>query len=166
MSADISTSPAKDAVIFRQRQHFLCTALGVAALANALIPAVLFSETQFFGPSDPRYRALVAIVVAAAYATAFLLLLLHANVGFAGGYTFVTAATVTLGSAMLAVINLGSAVGVGARSMEKFSSLEGLPSPSCPTPFSWWPASVTLAPPTRACTSAASPSASLPSSLS
>ena len=109
MSADISTNPVKDAVISRQRRHFLCTALGVAALANVLIPAVLFSETQFFGPTDARYRALVAIAVVAEYAIAFLLLLLHANVGFAGGYTFATAATVTLGSAVLAFITLGPA---------------------------------------------------------
>lgn len=93
----------------RQRRHFLCTALGIAAFANVLIPAVLFSETHFFGPTDPRYRALVAIVVAAEYAIAFLLLLLHANVGFAAGYTFATAATVTLGSAVLVVITLRAA---------------------------------------------------------
>ncbi|HEY6902682.1 MAG TPA: hypothetical protein VI216_00130 [Candidatus Acidoferrales bacterium] len=99
-------SPAKDVVISR---HRLCIALGVAALANVLIPAALFSDAQFFGPADTRYRALVAFVVLAEYAIAFLLLLLHANVGFAGGYTFATAATVTLGSAALAFITLGSA---------------------------------------------------------
>lgn len=110
MSADISTSPAQDAANIRLRRHLLCTALGVAALANVLIPAVLFSETQFFGPTDPRYRALVAIVVVAEYAIAFLLILLHANVGFAAGYSFATAATVTLGSAVLAFITLGPPV--------------------------------------------------------
>ena len=109
MSADISTGPAQDAVALLQRRHLLCIALCVAALANALIPAVFFSETNLFGPTDPGYRALVAIVVLAEYAIAFLLLLLHANVGFASGYTFATAATVTLGSAVLAFITLGPA---------------------------------------------------------
>lgn len=99
-------TPANDVVTPRNR---LCIALGVAALANALIPAALFSEPQFFGPTDTRYRALVVFVVLAEYAIAFLLLLLHANVGFVGGYTFATAATVTLGSAALAFITLGSA---------------------------------------------------------
>lgn len=106
MSADIPTSPLQDAVNIRFRRHILCTALGVAALANVLIPAVLFSATRFFGPTDPRYRALVAFVVGAEYGIAFLLLLLHANVGFAAGYTFATASTATLGSAVLAFITL------------------------------------------------------------
>ena len=35
----------------------------VAALANALVPAVFFSETHFFGQTAPRERALVAAVV-------------------------------------------------------------------------------------------------------
>lgn len=109
MSADISTNSAQDEVASRPRRHILCTALGVAALANVLIPAVLFSVTQFFGPTDPRYRALVAFVVLAEYAIAFLLILLHANVGFAAGYSFATAATVTLGSSVLAYITLGAA---------------------------------------------------------
>ena len=107
--ADIATSSAKDAANIRLRRHVLCTALCVAALANVLIPAVLFSVTQFFGLTDTRYRALVAIVVVGEYAIALLLLLLHANVGFAAGYTFATAATVTLGSALLAFITLGPA---------------------------------------------------------
>jgi len=109
VSADISTSSAQDAANIRLRRHLLCTALCVAAVANALIPAVLFSVTQFFGPTDPRYRTLVVAVVVGEYAIAFLLLLLHANVGFAAGYTFATAATVTLGSAVLAFITLGPA---------------------------------------------------------
>jgi hypothetical protein len=66
----------------------------------------LFSVTRFFGPTDLRYRALVAFVVLAEYVIAFLLFLLHANVGFAAGYTFATAATVTLGSSVLAFITL------------------------------------------------------------
>jgi hypothetical protein len=107
VSAEISTSPSQDDdVVSRPRKHFLGTALWVAALANVLIPAVLFSVTQFFGPTDLRYRALVAFVVLAEYAIAFLLFLLHANVGFAAGYTFATAATVTLGSSVLAFITL------------------------------------------------------------
>ena len=109
MPADISTSPVQDAANIRLRRHILCSALGVAALANVLVPAVLFSVTRFFGPADPRYRVLVAAVVLLEYAIAFLLILLHANVGFAAGYTAATAATVTLGSAVLTYITLGPA---------------------------------------------------------
>jgi len=104
VSADISTSPTHDTATARPRRHFLCVALCVAALANALVPAVFFSETHLFGQTDPRYRALVAAVVVAEYAIAFLLLLLHANVGFASGYAVATAAIVTLGSAVLAFL--------------------------------------------------------------
>jgi hypothetical protein len=110
VSTDISTSSAQDAVNIPLRRHILCTMLWVAALANVLVPAVLFSVTRFFGPTDIRYRALVAIVVLAEYLIAFLLILLHANVGFAAGYTAATAATVTAGSAVLAYITLGPAV--------------------------------------------------------
>jgi len=106
VAADISTSPAQDVTTPRPRRHFLCTALWVAALANALVPAVFFSEKQLFGPTDLRYRALVALVVLVEYAIAFLLLLLHANVGFASGYAVATAAIVTLGSAVLAFVTL------------------------------------------------------------
>jgi len=106
MSAHISTSPAEDAAAPRPRRHFLCTSLCVAALANAIVPAVLFSQSKFFGPTDPRYRALVAAVVLTEYAIAFLLLLLHANVGFAGGYSVATAAVVTVASAALAFVTL------------------------------------------------------------
>ena len=88
----------------RPRQHFLCVALCVAALANALVPAVYFSETHLFGQTDLRHRALVAVVVMVEYAIAILLLLLHANVGFASGYSVATAAIVTAGSAMLAYL--------------------------------------------------------------
>lgn len=109
MASDISAGPAGEDVAARPRRHVLGTALWVAAIANVLIPAVCFSVTQFFGPTDPRYRALVAFVVLAEYAIAFLLFLLHANVGFAAGYTFATAATVTLGSAVLAYITLDPA---------------------------------------------------------
>jgi hypothetical protein len=45
-------------------------------------------------------------VVLFEYAVVFLLLLLHANVGFASGYAVATAAIVTLGSAVLAFVNL------------------------------------------------------------
>jgi hypothetical protein len=102
VSADISTNPAQDATTPRPRRHFLCLALCVAAVANALVPAVFFSDTQLFGHVDPRYRALIAVVVVAEYAVALLLLLLHANVGFASGYAVATAAIVTLGSTALA----------------------------------------------------------------
>jgi hypothetical protein len=104
VSANISTSPAQDAATPRPRQHFLRVALSVAALANALVPVVFFSETHFFGQTDPRNRALVAGIVVAEYAIAFLLILLHANVGFASGYAVATAFIVTLGSAVLALL--------------------------------------------------------------
>lgn len=81
-------------------------ALSIAAFANALIPAAFFSETRLFGQVDPRYRALVAAVLVGEYAAAFLLLYLHANVGFASGYAVATAVVVTLGSAALAFITL------------------------------------------------------------
>ena len=109
MSANISASSTQDGADIRLLRHILSTALWVAALANVLVPALLFSVTQFFGPTDPRYRALVAVVVVAEYAIAFLLILLHANVGFAAGYTAATAATVTVGSAVLAYVTLGPA---------------------------------------------------------
>jgi hypothetical protein len=102
----MSASNAQNAATPRPRRHFLCLAVCVAAIANALIPAVFFSETHLFGQIDPRYRALVAVVVLIEYAIAFLLLLLHANVGFASGYGVATAAIVTLGSAALAVVIL------------------------------------------------------------
>lgn len=76
----------------------------MAAIANALVPAVFFSETQLFGHTDPRYRALIALVVLIEYAMVFLVLVLHANVGFASGYAVTTAAIVTLGSAALAFV--------------------------------------------------------------
>ncbi len=109
MPVEISTSPAQDAAAPRPRRHFLCVTLCVAAVANALVPAVFFSATSFFGHTDPRYRALVASVVLVEYAIAFLLLLLHANVGFASGYVVATAAVVTLGSAVLAFLIVGFA---------------------------------------------------------
>ncbi len=105
----MSTSPAQDAAAPRPRRHFLCAALCVAALASALIPAVFFSETHLFGPTDARYRALVALVVVVEYAIALLFLLLHANVGFASGYAVATAAVVTLTSAALTFLILAPA---------------------------------------------------------
>jgi hypothetical protein len=105
MSVDISTSSAQAPATLGR--HFLRVALVVAALANALVPAVFFSETHFFGQTAPRERALVAAVVLTEYAIAFLLILLHADVGFASGYAVATAAIVTLGSAALAVLVVG-----------------------------------------------------------
>lgn len=109
VSNDISTGPTEDAATPQPRRHFLCVMLSIAALANALVPAVFFSETRLFGQTDPRDRALVAIVVLAEYAIALLLLLLHANVGFASGYAVATAGIVTLGSAVLAFITVDPA---------------------------------------------------------
>ncbi len=64
MSADISTSAALDDATPRPRRHFLCVALCVAALANALIPAVFFSDSGLFGQTDARFRALIAASLA------------------------------------------------------------------------------------------------------
>jgi hypothetical protein len=107
--ADISTSPAQDTASARPPRHFLCVALCVAAIANALVPVVFFSDTHLFAETDPRYRALISLVVLVEYAIAFLLLLLHANVGFASGYAVATAAIVTPGSAALGVLTVASA---------------------------------------------------------
>jgi hypothetical protein len=102
VSADISTSSTRQT----SPRRGILVALSVAALANALIPAVFFAATRLFGQVDPRSRALVAAVVVAEYAAAFLLVYLHANVGFASGYAVATAAVVTVGSATLAFITL------------------------------------------------------------
>jgi len=102
--ANTSTSSSQGFSAPQPRRHFLCVALGVAAVANALIPIVFFSETHLFGETNFHQRALVAGVVVAEYAIALLLLLLHANVGFASGYGVATAAIVTLGSAGLAYL--------------------------------------------------------------
>lgn len=109
MSAETSSRQSQDAAKPSPRVHFLCVALWIAALANALVPAIFFSETHLFGPTDARYRALVAVVVLAEYAIAFLLLLLHTDVGFASGYGVATAAIVTIGSAVLAYMILAPA---------------------------------------------------------
>ena len=101
--ADISTSPAQ------QTRRGVLVALCVAALANALVPAVFFSETRLFGQVEARDRALVALVVLIEYAIAFLLLFLHANVGFASGYAVATAAIVMLTSAVLTFITMDTA---------------------------------------------------------
>lgn len=103
VTAEISTDALQNAAEQkpRPRRHILCTALTVAALANAAVPAIFFSATRLFGPVDPRYRAMVALVVLVEYAIVFLLLLFHANEPFASGYAVSTAAIVTLGSAAL-----------------------------------------------------------------
>lgn len=103
VTAEISTDALQNAAEQkpRPRRHILCTALTVAALANAAVPAIFFSATRLFGPVDPRYRAMVALVVLVEYAIVFLLLLFHANEPFASGYAVSTAAIVTVGSAAL-----------------------------------------------------------------
>jgi hypothetical protein len=88
----------------RPSQHFLCIALGFAALANVLVPAVFFTITSFFGRTGTGERASVAAVVLVEYAIVFLLIFLHTNVGFASGYAVASAAIVTLGSAVLAFL--------------------------------------------------------------
>jgi hypothetical protein len=105
VSADISTGPAQDVSPARSRRFILST-LCIALIANALIPVVLFGQTHLFGLVAPGYRALVAAVVVAEYAIALLLLVLHANVGFASGYAVATAAVVTIGSVVLTFITL------------------------------------------------------------
>lgn len=107
MSGHISTGSVQDAGP-RPQRHSLCVTLCVAALANALVPAVYFSETHLFGYTGLSYRALILVVVVTEYAIALLLLLLHANVGFASGYAVATGAIVTLGSAMLAYTTVDS----------------------------------------------------------
>jgi hypothetical protein len=110
VSLDTATSPAPSpAALVRPRRHAICVWVSIAALANVLIPAVFFSESHYFGHTDARYRALIAAVVLAEYAVVFLLLLFHANVGFASGYAVSTAAIVTLGSAGLALLTLNLA---------------------------------------------------------
>jgi hypothetical protein len=103
VAAEISTDTLQNAAEQkpRPRRHILCTALTVAALANAAVPAIFFSATRLFGPVDPRYRAMVALVVLVEYAIVFVLLLFHANEPFASGYAVSTAAIVTVGSAAL-----------------------------------------------------------------
>jgi hypothetical protein len=106
MNADLSASPTRDAAALLPSRYFLFLALCVAALANTLIPTAFFSDARLFGQTDPRYRSLVAVAVLAEYAIALLLVLLHANAGFASGYAVATATVVTLGSAALASLVL------------------------------------------------------------
>jgi hypothetical protein len=103
---NVSTDAAEDAVRSQPRRHMICTALWVAAVASALIPAVFYSDTRLFGQTAVGYRAAVVVVVLLEYAIAFLLVLLHANVGFASGYAVATSAVLTLGSAALTYITL------------------------------------------------------------
>jgi hypothetical protein len=126
MSTNVSSGLAQNAATPRPRRHFLCVALVVAAIANALVPAVFFSGTQLFGQTDPRYRIMVALVVLLEYAIAFLLLLLHANVGFASGYAVATSAIVALGSAALAFLTLGTAGWSGSALYPEIAGVVGI----------------------------------------
>ncbi len=103
-SAD--TAEGAIAACGRPRRHTICTALWVAALANALVPALFYSDMHIFGVTSPAYRAAVSLVVLLEYVIAFLLILLHANVGFASGYAVSMSAILTLGSAGLTYITL------------------------------------------------------------
>lgn len=94
----------------RRRRSLLRAALCVAALANAVVPALLFSNKNLFGHTDPIHRALIALVVIGEYAIAFLLLRLHANESFATGYATATASIVTLASALLAFLTVRTAI--------------------------------------------------------
>lgn len=88
------------------RKQIICGALWVAALANTLIPAVFYSDTHLFGLTSPGYRAAVSLVVLLEYLIAFLVVLLHANVGFASGYAVSMSAILTISSAALTYITL------------------------------------------------------------
>lgn len=106
MSTETQLGEPQDGISPGPTKHFLCTALCVAALANAFIPAVIFGDSRLFPHDDPRYRMLVAAVVLVEYALVFVILLLHANVGFASGYAATTASIVMLGSVLLAAISI------------------------------------------------------------
>lgn len=100
------TTERDDGPTVAPRRHVICTALWVAALANVLVPAVLYSDTHLFGLTSPGYRAAVSLVVLLEYLIAFLLVLLHANVGLASGYAVSMSAILTLSSAVLTYITL------------------------------------------------------------
>jgi hypothetical protein len=109
MTTNTSTSRAIEAAAARPSRPLLCTWVLIAGIANALVPAVFFSARHLFGPTDVRYRAAVAAMVLLEYAVVFLLLLLHANAPFAGGYAVATAAIVTLTSLALSYMTLAPA---------------------------------------------------------
>lgn len=100
------TAGGVDGPGIQPRRHVICTALWVAALANVLVPAVLYSDVHLFGLTSPGYRAAVSLVVLFEYLIAFLLVLLHVNVGFASGYAVSMSAILTLSSAVLTYITL------------------------------------------------------------
>ncbi len=81
--------------------HTLCLALLVAAAVNVLIPAILFANREFFGAISFRHRLPVVAAVFVEYLIAFLVIRLHENRGFAGGYAIAMSAVVTLGSVAL-----------------------------------------------------------------
>jgi hypothetical protein len=109
VATTLSTNPEESSVSRRPGRPAICTALCVAALANALIPLVLFPVTGLFGQTAPGYRAALAFVVLLEYLIAFLLILFHANVGLASGYSVATSAVLTIGSAGLTYITLAPA---------------------------------------------------------
>jgi len=91
------------------RRYFLRTALCFAALANGLVPAALFSNTEIFGHIEPWHRFLVTLFVVIEYAIALFVLHLRANVGFASGYVVGSAAIVTVVSSLLAFLTVHTA---------------------------------------------------------
>lgn len=109
MADDIAVGGERAGATPHRHRNPLCAIVCLAAVANALVPALLFADTHLFGPSDMRYRAAVAAMVLAEYAVVFLLLVFHANVGFASGYAVATAAIVTLGSAALTLFTVETA---------------------------------------------------------
>jgi hypothetical protein len=108
------------------RKHVVCTSVTIAAIANALIPAVFFSAAGLFGQTDARYRTAVAAMVLLQYAVVFLLLLFHANAPFASGYSVATSAIVTLVSMALTYATLAPAGWGWSRRNTEFLVVAGI----------------------------------------
>jgi hypothetical protein len=81
----------------------LATVLCIAAVANALVPTVLFCDARLFGDSSPHNRALIAIIVVIEYAIGLLLLILKANSDFASGYLVASSAIAALAYVIVAL---------------------------------------------------------------
>jgi len=126
MTTGTSISAAAGDATPRPRKHVLCSAVCIAAIANAMVPAVLFSAAGLFGHTDARYRAAVAAMVLLQYAVVFLLLLFHANAPFASGYSVATSSIVTLVSAALAYTTLAPAGWGWSRRNTEFLVVAGI----------------------------------------
>jgi len=98
MCVDLSIS---EIPISRARRKTVAITLCIAAIANASVPAVFFSDANLLGGSNPHDRVLIALIVMAVYAIGLLLLLFNADVGYASGYVVATSVIATLASAMV-----------------------------------------------------------------